>query len=221
MSLSGPAVVGFSGMPVQGVIEMRSPVFQCPDGRYLVQNSYTGEVICLQREEEYLGHVAKGFATTTTRTWSRVPNGVLLYAHRDFVTPPEEAGLFSLSTDVLEEMEWDEQVESYVTYLVREEAVELFRRIGTSLLEDARHWLSAAVPDYNRAHDSAMRARMTGPPPDNSELREAAWVVAAAAWKLSGKEWEDMVWMVGMDRDAELLTRVVDAALKLAATCAT
>jgi hypothetical protein len=208
-----PWVVGFSGLGVEGVAEMRAPVFERPEGRYFVGDPDAPEPPESECSyEELVALEERGLATLTIpgRRWRRVPGGVVVYAHPAFVKPGP--GLFDLAEDPrhLEGLDFDERLRFHVGYFAREAALAKLRVWGEALLHDAKRalWAASPEPAWGRAFDSASRARMMAPRPEHPDLRQEAFVTMGAAWRLLGKDWKDMLWMVRMDRNPALLATV-------------
>lgn len=201
-----PWVVGFSGVPVKGGAAMRSPLFEFPEGRYFLPNHDVTEFKSYSRPEveEF---VAGGYATLFSfpRKYRRIPGGVVLYAERNFVRPNADRCDLSLKmADLLD----DTKLGMHIGYFARDEALRRLRTWGDDLLADANQCMRLRACPWDRAYDSASRARMTAPPPEHADLRRKAFIAMAVARECMGKDIEDVFHMVELDRNPALLAEV-------------
>ncbi len=196
-------VVGFYGLAVAGAAGVHSPFFKHPEGWYFIGDPGAPipmESRCTEADLPELQE--RGTVCLTTKTWPRTPGGVLLYAHSAFIYPGE--GLFDLH-DRLDGLENDEKIDCHITYVPREVALEKMGEWSRQLHRDAYHHIQHGRAAWERALDSAERARVVAPPPEHALLQIEAFVLIGAAWILLGRDFEDIVWDAESERNPGLL----------------
>lgn len=188
-------VVGFSGSVSEGAAAIKSPVFEI-DGR-----CFSGDPDAPPRVthdwaeiEEYR---QRGLLSLITEKRRREPDHVFLYAHPSFLYPSRDA--YDL-TPVRGTLDWDKRLEAFYDYMHRDRAVALLGRWGEILLEDAKE--SFAGGRFQRAKESAMRARF-GATREHPEARREAHCYVAAARLGLGEDIYGVLRSVAVDSSRE------------------
>lgn len=207
-------VVGFCGLPVSAAAAMVAPVFESPAGRYFV-----GDPDSLLPPRRFLDRAeleqqrSAGYVTLTERGWTRLPGGVVLYAHPGFLDP---GGIHCRLP--AEDLRLDPSTGVHLAYFTRDRALAILRRWGTLLVDDANRTLAGRprVEEIDRALDSAQRALFCAPPPEHKQLRIDAFISLAAAYRVCRRPTERLYREMKLDFDdltiAEIRKRAGDKA---------
>jgi hypothetical protein len=208
-------VVGFSGMPAAEGAGVLAPVFESPEGFFFMGDP---DAIVPARSRwtnaQLLEFEQHGSIYRTKEPWRRVPGGVILYAHEAFVF--SKANSFDLKP-LCNRMIFDERLHCYIQYLPREKALSQLKDWATALIKDADDQLAKSrETDWERALESAERAKLVTPRPELQTLHEQAIVLLGAAWIVLEKNFDDILWDAATEDDPKLLSVVKTEAPELA-----
>lgn len=201
-------VVGFCGLPVSAAAAMVAPFFESPAGRY-----FAGDPDSPVPPRTFLNRIEleeqrqAGYLTLTRGQWTRLPSGVVLYAHPKFVNSDRnpDAAYYCLPQTELTELTWDATAGVHLAYVARTRALAILYRWGDLLVQDSNRILSgrSAKIEIKRAMDSAQRALFCAPrsEPDHKRLRVEAFTALAVSYCIGGRPVERLYREMKLDFD--------------------
>ncbi len=213
--LDESVVVGFLGAPLVGAAGLRAPLFLDPSGRFFAAPATpdTAPEYHSKEEVEQLEQIGQLVQLPAVRA-PRIPEGVILYAHHQFLSPGPDA--LSLEAGAGWALSG-----GTARYLPRGEALAIMETWGKALLGDADRHLLQGTQGAERAFKAAQRARYCAPPKEHGELRFQVFVRLVASWTALKRPPEHILRDARRDYKEDRLTQIQEEASRLLAPPAT
>lgn len=207
--LDESVVVGFLGAPIVGAAGLRAPLFLDPSGRFFAAPATpdTAPEYHSKEEVEKLEQTGQ-LVQLPAALAPRIPEGVILYAHHQFLSPGPDALSLEASAG------WA-LPGGTARYLPRGEALAIMETWGKALLADADRHLLQGTQGADRAFKAAQRARYCAPPREHGELRFQVFVRLVASWTALKRPPEHILRDARRDYDGDRLKQIQAAASRL------